>query len=150
MNDSLSWPFFDDGHRALARDLNAWAEDHLREEEAEGGAEDVEQVCRTLVARLGEAGWLRYCVAKEYGGANLAIDVRSLCLMRENLAKRSGLADFAFAMQGLGSGAISIGGTAEQKHKYLPQVAAGKLIAAFALSEPDAGSRPCHHRCFSV
>ncbi len=140
MNDSLSWPFFDDGHRALARDLNAWAEDHLREEEAEGGAEDVEQVCRTLVARLGEAGWLRYCVAKEYGGANLAIDVRSLCLMRENLAKRSGLADFAFAMQGLGSGAISIGGTAEQKHKYLPQVAAGKLIAAFALSEPDAGS----------
>ena len=139
MNDSLSWPFFNDGHRTLARDLDAWAADQLHEEGAEG-AEDVEQLCRSLVARLGEAGWLRYCVAKEYGGALDAIDVRSLCLLRENLAKRSGLADFAFAMQGLGSGAISIGGTVEQKRKYLTQVAAGKLIAAFALSEPDAGS----------
>lgn len=137
MNDSLAWPFFDDGHRNLARDLSAWAADHLLA--AEAGA-DVDQVCRSLVAELGAGGWLKYCVAREYGGAREAIDVRSLCLMRENLAKRSGLADFAFAMQGLGSGAISIGGTTGQKQKYLPQVSSGKLIAAFALSEPDAGS----------
>ncbi len=137
MNDSLAWPFFDDGHRTLARDLNAWAANQLGADDA---AADVDQVCRSLVALLGEAGWLRYCVAKEYGGARESIDVRSLCLLRENLAKRSGLADFAFAMQGLGSGAISIGGSDAQKRKYLPEVASGKLIAAFALSEPDAGS----------
>ena len=137
MNQSLAWPFFDDAHRKQVSDLDAWAADHLRH--AEEGA-DVDQICRSYVAELGAGGWLKHCVAGEYGGARAAIDVRSLCLMRENLARRNGLADFAFAMQGLGSGAISIGGSAQQKRKYLPQVAAGKLIAAFALSEPDAGS----------
>lgn len=137
MNDSLAWPFFDDGHRNLARDLSAWAADHLRPEEESA---DVDQVCRALVAELGEGGWLKYCVAGEYGGARDAIDVRSLCLMRENLARRSGLADFVFAMQGLGSGAISIGGSSEQKQKYLPHVSSGEFIGAFALSEADAGS----------
>lgn len=137
MNDSLTWPFFDENHRNLARDLNAWTADRPFQT---GDDTDVERICRSLVADLGSAGWLRYCVAREYGGARDAIDVRSLCLMRENLARSSGLADFAFAMQGLGSGAISLGGSIKQKRKYLPQVAAGKLIAAFALSEADAGS----------
>jgi len=139
MNDSLAWPFFDDRHRDMVRDLEVWAAQHLPDAEA-GAADDVEQVCRSLVAALGAGGWLRYCVAGAHGGARDAIDVRSLCLMREHLARRSGLADFAFAMQGLGSGAISLGGSEALQRKYLPGVAAGQLIAAFALSEPDAGS----------
>ena len=136
MNDYLAWPFFDEAHRNQARDLNAWAKEHIQSEPER----DADEICRTLVSQLGAAGWLRYCVGKEYGGAHEAIDVRSLCLMRENLAQHSGLADFAFAMQGLGSGAISLGGSSALKQKYLPQVCQGKLIAAFALSEPDAGS----------
>ncbi len=136
MNDYLAWPFFDDAHRKLSSELNVWIDNNVRQHESA----DVDQVCRSLVAQLGAAGWLKYCVAKEYGGARDTIDIRSLCLMRENLAQRSGLADFAFAMQGLGSGAISLGGSAAIKQRYLPQVCQGKLIAAFALSEPDAGS----------
>ena len=135
--DYLAWPFFDDSHRKLAREIDAWAADHLVHTEESG---DLDQACRSLVADLGEAGWLRHCVAKGYGGARDTIDVRSLCMLRENLARRSGLADFAFAMQGLGSGAISIAGSDTVKQKYLPQVGSGRLIAAFALSEPDAGS----------
>ncbi|MFA7280335.1 MAG: acyl-CoA dehydrogenase family protein, partial [Sterolibacterium sp.] len=107
MNDYLAWPFFDEAHRNQARDLNAWAKEHIQSEPER----DADEICRTLVSQLGAAGWLRYCVGKEYGGAHEAIDVRSLCLMRENLAQHSGLADFAFAMQGLGSGAISLGGS---------------------------------------
>ena len=137
MNDSLAWPFFDDRHRDLVRDLEAWAAQRLTGAEA---GTDVELSCRNLVAELGAGGWLRHCVAAAYGGARETIDVRSLCLMREHLAHRSGLADFAFAMQGLGSGAISLGGSEEIKQKYLPEVAAGRSIAAFALSEPEAGS----------
>jgi len=137
MNDFLVWPFFDDGHRALARDLRLWCKENLTGAQH---SDDVDQRCRDLVARLGADGWLRHCVASAYGGARASIDVRSLCLLRETLAAHSGLADFAFGMQGLGSGAISLGGTESQKRKYLPQVAAGKAIAAFALSEPDAGS----------
>ena len=137
MNDHLAWPFFDDRHRDLVRDLEAWSAQHLAGAEA---GDDVEQICRSLVAALGAGGWLRHCVAAAHGGAREAIDVRSLCLMREHLAHRSGLADFAFAMQGLGSGAISLGGSDEIKQRYLPEVAAGRLIAAFALSEPEAGS----------
>jgi alkylation response protein AidB-like acyl-CoA dehydrogenase len=136
MNDYLAWPFFDEDHRNQAREVDAWANAHIQAEPEQ----DADQICRTLVAKLGAGGWLKYCVGKEYGGAHETIDVRSLCLMRENLAQHSGLADFAFAMQGLGSGAISLGGSAEIKQKYLPQVCQGKLIAAFALSEPDAGS----------
>ncbi len=135
--DYLAWPFFDENHRTLARELNAWAADHLPHAEEPA---DVDRACRSLVAELGKGGWLRHCVAKGYGGARDVIDVRSLCLLRENLARRSGLADFAFAMQGLGSGAISLAGSEAIKQKYLPQVSTGRLIAAFALSEPDAGS----------
>ena len=135
--DYLAWPFFDDSHRTLAREFNAWSADHLPDA---GEPADVDNACISLVAELGEGGWLRYAVAEAYGGARNGIDVRSLCLLRENLARRSGLADFAFAMQGLGSGAISLAGSEAIKQKYLPQVAAGRLIAAFALSEPDAGS----------
>ncbi len=137
MNDSLAWPFFDDRHRDLVRDLEAWTAQRLSGAEA---GTDVELSCRNLVAELGAGGWLRHCVAGAYGGARETIDVRSLCLMREHLAHRSGLADFAFAMQGLGSGAISLGGSDAIKRRYLPEVAAGRLIAAFALSEPEAGS----------
>ncbi len=137
MNDSLAWPFFDDRHRDLVRDLEAWTAQRLSGAEA---GTDVELSCRNLVAELGAGGWLRHCVAGAYGGARETIDVRSLCLMREHLAHRSGLADFAFAMQGLGSGAISLGGSDAIKRRYLPEVAAGRSIAAFALSEPEAGS----------
>ncbi len=137
MNDSLAWPFFDDRHRGLVRDLEAWTAQRLTGAEA---GTDVELSCRNLVAELGAGGWLRHCVAGAYGGARETIDVRSLCLMREHLAHRSGLADFAFAMQGLGSGAISLGGSDAIKRRYLPEVAAGRSIAAFALSEPEAGS----------
>ncbi len=133
----LAWPFFNDGHRQLVRDLEAWAVDHLAHED---GSADVDQACRSLVSALGQAGWLHYCVAKAYGGAHEVIDARSLCLLRETLARHSGLADFAFAMQGLGSGAISLAGSAMVKQKYLPPVSTGKWIAAFALSEPNAGS----------
>lgn len=135
--DCLAWPFFDDSHRELKRKLSAWTDEHLHDA---GHAPDVDHACIALVAELGEGGWLRYAVPKAYGGAREAIDVRSLCLLREHLASRSGLADFAFAMQGLGSGAISLAGSEAVKQKYLPQVAAGRLLAAFALSEPDAGS----------
>jgi len=136
MNDYLAWPFFDEDHRKLARELNVWAGANIQV----APRDDADDICRALVAKLGAGGWLKYCVGKAYGGAHEGIDVRSLCLMRENLAQHSGLADFAFAMQGLGSGAISLGGSAAIKQKYLPQVCQGKLIAAFALSEPDAGS----------
>ena len=139
--DYLAWPFFDDGHRQLAKQLNAWADCELdAAEDAAEGAAAIGQACRSLVAQLGQGGWLRYCVAGAFGGARDQIDVRSLCLLRENLARRSGLADFAFAMQGLGSGAISIAGSPETKADYLPSVCSGERIAAFALSEPDAGS----------
>ena len=102
--------------------------------------DDVDDICRGLVADLGEAGILRNCVPAASGGVSERLDVRSLALCRESLAYHSGLADFSFAMQGLGSGAISLFGTDGQCENYLPDVAAGKKIAAFALSEADAGS----------
>ncbi len=132
----LDWPFFDDAHRALARELESWAAQQLpRTYGADADAE-----CRALVASLGNAGWLRYAVPAAWGGKLEAIDSRSLCLIREILARHSGLADFAFAMQGLGSGAIALGGSEALKRDYLPRVASGRAIAAFALSEPQAGS----------
>ena len=134
----LTWPFFEDKHRALALELENWAETELTEYSST--PEDVDLACRELVLKLAEAGWLDYCVTKKYGGVNPSLDVRSLCLIRETLARFSGLADFVFAMQGLGSGTISLFGSAELKQKYLPDVRSGKKIAAFALTEPEAGS----------
>ena len=132
----LIWPFFDDGHRDLAQRLRAWAGQHLAEEHEE----DAYAATRALVQSLGQEGWLRYCVSAPQGGLLERLDVRSLCLIRETLAWHSGLADFAFAMQGLGSGPISLFGTEAQRAAYLPTVAQGDTVAAFALSEQEAGS----------
>jgi acyl-CoA dehydrogenase len=137
----LDWPFFEDHHRVLAQELDVWASRELPSiVDAKDAHTDVDGTCRALVAALGAGGWLRYCVPAAYGGVHESLDVRSLCLIREILARHSGLADFVFAMQGLGSGAISMFGNGAQKATYLPGVAAGKKIAAFALTEPDAGS----------
>ncbi|QAY75891.1 acyl-CoA dehydrogenase family protein [Sphingosinicella sp. BN140058] len=133
----LDWPFFDDAHRALGQELEGWCAAELGDE---GEAADVDSACRGLVAKLGAAGWLRYCVPAAQGGMHEQLDVRSLALIRETLARHSGLADFAFAMQGLGSGTISLFGTDAQKSAYLPAVARGDKIAAFALTEPESGS----------
>jgi acyl-CoA dehydrogenase len=133
----LDWPFFDDTHRELAVELEDWAAHNLADVHPAG---DVDRACRTLVARLGQGGWLLYAVPRAFGGALNRLDSRSLCLIRETLARHAGLADFAFAMQGLGSGAISLHGNEELKRRYLPRVASGEWIAAFALSEPEAGS----------
>jgi acyl-CoA dehydrogenase len=136
----LEWPFFDAEHRTLAGRLRAWVADHVVPlPEPGAGNAALDEHCRTLVRMLGEAGWLRYSVAGGHGEAG-KLDVRSLCLCREILSYTSGLADFAFAMQGLGSGPVSLHGSDSQKKKYLPAVAAGKAIAAFAISEPGAGS----------
>ena len=135
-NNITSLPFFGEAHRALATALAGWARASL----AEDHALSVDDQCRALVRQLGDAGWLRYCVPSEYGGALDTLDSRALCILRETLAYHEGLADFAFAMQGLGSGAITLSGSDALKAQYLPNVAAGKAIAAFALSEPEAGS----------
>ncbi|TYK71785.1 MULTISPECIES: acyl-CoA dehydrogenase family protein [Comamonas] len=133
----LKWPFFAAHHARLAQSLDAWARQNI----AHSHGPDVDAECRQLVKALGEAGWLRHAVAGEaHGGAGEQIDTRAICLIRETLARHSGLADFAFAMQGLGSGAISLAGSEEQKKRYLSRVARGEAISAFALSEPDAGS----------
>ncbi|HXV74599.1 MAG TPA: acyl-CoA dehydrogenase family protein [Sphingomonadales bacterium] len=139
--DYLEWPFFEARHRRLAGKAEAWARKNLdgRREPAEA---ELDTVCREMVALLARGGWLKYAVPKAYGGFSEGFDVRSLALIRETLARHFGLADFTFALQGLGSGAISLFGTGDQKKKYLPDVAAGKKIAAFALSEPKAGSDP--------
>ena len=137
LHDPLAWPFFEDRHRALAAGIETWAREHL----SHVPHDDVDATCRTLVRKLGDAGWLRYGVGgSAYGGHGDTIDTRAVCLLRETLAKHSGLADFALAMQGLGSGAISLAGNDAQKSRYLPRVARGEAIAAFALSEPQAGS----------
>ena len=132
----LDWPFLDDGHRTLAADLEAWCVANL----ADTHGSDTDAECRRLVRALGDGGWLRYCVPAAWGGVHETLDIRSLALIRETLARYSGLADFAFAMQGLGSGTISLFGTEAQKRAYLPAVAHGEKIAAFALTEPGSGS----------
>jgi len=131
----LSWPFFDDSHRDLAGGLDDWCR---REIAPLAGHEDddLDGTCRELVRRLGEGGWLRRAVSED--GERL--DVRSLCLIRETLARHSGLADFVFALQGLGSGPLSLFGSPEQRRTWLPRVAVGEAIPAFALSEAEAGS----------
>ncbi|TCT01468.1 acyl-CoA dehydrogenase family protein [Paralcaligenes ureilyticus] len=142
MNDTswLEWPFFDARHAELAEQLDAWCASTL----ARVDHRDTDAACRQLVRELGEGGWLRIGVPAgpdgRWGGRSPAIDSRSLCIVRETLARHDGLADFAFAMQGLGSGAISIAGSDALRMSYLPKVASGQAIAAFALSEPEAGS----------
>ena len=135
--DSLRLPFFDDSHRTLHDAAHAWSTQHLTDRVHHGS---VDVRCQELTRMLGEAGWLRYCVPAAYGGVFEELDSRSLCLMRQTLGYYDGLADFAFVMQGLGSGPISLFGSEALKKKYLPQVARGTMLAAFALSEPDAGS----------
>lgn len=140
----LQWPFFEARHAELACALDAWAASHV----AHHHGSDVDAECRMLVRVLGQAGWLQYAVGgTAFGGARDTMDTRAICLIRETLARHNGLADFAFAMQGLGSGAISLAGTAAQKQAYLPRVAAGEAIAAFALSEPEAGSDVAAMQC---
>jgi acyl-CoA dehydrogenase len=127
----LSWPFFEPKHRELAAGLEGWCEKRLPNQTG-----DLDEDCRTLVSALGSAGLLKLCVAER----DTRPDVRSLALAREMLAYHSALADFAFAMQGLGSGAVSLFGTVEQKLEWLPKVASGEAIAAFAMTEPATGS----------
>ena len=142
--DHLNWPFFEPRHRHFAAELDAWAQDTVRDVHGP----DVDAQCRQLVQQLGDGGWLRHAVAGvDVGGAADVIDTRMLCLARETLARHNGLADFAFAMQGLGSGALSLAGTAAQKELWLTKVAKGQAISAFALSEPDAGSDVAAMQC---
>jgi acyl-CoA dehydrogenase len=139
----LDLPFFDDTHRALAASLDSWAAHHVRAVDHR----DVDAACRGLVRALGDAGFLRYCVPAAFGGALPQLDSRALVVARETLARHDGLADFAFAMQGLGSGAITLAGLPELQARMLPRVARGEWIAAFALSEPEAGSDVAAMRC---
>ncbi len=127
-------PFFEPVHQALAQGLQDWCPTQVVDEH------DDRQACRDWVLRLAHGGWLRYCVPAAHGGALPQLDSRALVILRETLAWHSPLADFAFAMQGLGSGAITLAGTPSQQAQYLPAVAQGHKIAAFALSEPEAGS----------
>lgn len=130
----LTWPFFEDRHRSLAASLDVWAAKHL----AGLDHSDTDAACCALVAALGGDGWLKHAaIDPEEKGA---LDVRALCIIRETLARHDGLADFAFAMQGLGTGAISLFGTDAQKADWLPKVRAGTAISAFALTEPQSGS----------
>lgn len=131
----LDWPFFTDTHRELHRGLTQWASQYTFRHDY-----DTDTICRSLVKDLGQAGWLKNCVPAAWGGASEKLDVRSLALCRESLAYYNGLADFSFAMQGLGSGPISLFGSDQQREDYLPRVARGEAIAAFALSEAKAGS----------
>jgi len=125
----LEWPFFEGRHRKLAREAEAWARENL----GYAHGEDADAICKRLVQDLGCAGYLNHVASED-------VDVRSASVLREVFAYHAGLADFAFVMQGLGSGAIALAGSEEQKKKYLKKAASGDAIAAFALSEPDAGS----------
>src|SRR5262245_56100718 len=121
-------PFFDASHQKLAADLDAWCRTTL----IGSHDDDVDAACRDLVRKLGAGGWLRYCVPAAFGGVLPEVDSRALCIIRETLAYHDGLADFSFAMQGLGSGAITLFGSDMLRQHYLPRVAKGELIAAFA------------------
>jgi acyl-CoA dehydrogenase len=145
IHEALEWPFFDDDHRALHARLAESLADRASGFPAvlapQASRDDVDAHCRDWVRALGQGGWLGLAVGGEaYGGASESLDTRTLCILRETLAAHDGLADFAFAMQGLGSGAITLDGSPELKRRYLPRVASGEAIAAFALSEPEAGS----------
>jgi acyl-CoA dehydrogenase len=133
----LDWPFFDEANRQFAQSLAGWSAQAFA---APIDRSDLDRTCRGLVRELGDAGWLKAVVPAAYGGTSDRLDVRTLCLAREILAWHDSLADFAFAMQGLGTASISLFGSDLLKSKYLPPVCAGRHIAAFALSEPEAGS----------
>ena len=135
----LQWPFFNDEHRGLAANLDDWASRHLPSLTA-NEHDDLDGTCKAIVKGLGDAGFTTYAVPASAGGHHERLDVRSLCLIRETLARHNALADFAFAMQGLGSGPISLFGNEAQQAAYLNAVATGDKIAAFSLSEPEAGS----------
>jgi len=132
----LDWPFLEERHRTLARELDTWATQNVPHEHGP----DVDAECKSLVKKLGQGGWLKHAVGDR-------LDTRAICIIRETLGRHSGLADFAFAMQGLGSGAISLAGTPEQRERYLPRVTRGEAISAFALSEPEAGSDVAAMQC---
>lgn len=134
----LDWPFLEAWHRDLAAGLEDWCRRKLKP--ITHTDETIYADCRDIVAELGAAGWLKHVVPHEFGGQNDTLDVRSLCLLRETLARHDPIADFCVAMQGLGSGAISLAGTPEQKSKWLRKVASGEAIAAFAMTEPRSGS----------
>ena len=143
-HDYLDWPFFEPRHKTLAFELGAWARANI----GHSDKANVDDSCRHLVKQLGASGWLRHAIGGiVFGGVSDTIDTRALCLIRETLAYQSGLADFVFAMQGLGSGAICLFGTEAQKLRYLPRVVNGSAIAAFALSETDAGSDVAAMQC---
>lgn len=135
----LEWPFFQESHRKLAHELEEWCRSRKWSGEVES-VEEVDEACRKRVHDLASTGWLRWCVPKAFGGQTENLDVRSLCIIREILARHDALADFSFAMQGLGSGAVSCFGTSDQQERFLPAIATGESIAGFALTEPDAGS----------
>ena len=135
----LQWPFFSDEHRELAARLDEWANRHIPSLTAEEH-HDLDGTCKAIVKALGDAGFTSYAVPASAGGQHKKLDVRSLCIIRETLARHNALADFAFAMQGLGSGPISLFGDEAQQATYLNAVATGDKIAAFSLSEPEAGS----------
>lgn len=146
--DFLEWPFFTSTHKEIAARVDAWAAERFSAHEVHAHDRDsVDSLCRELVRDLGRAGWTRHSVPLDLEAPIAEFDVRTLALIRETLAWHDGLADFAFAMQGLGSGAIAIAGSREIKQKYLPRVAAGEAIAAFALSEADAGSDVAAIKC---
>jgi acyl-CoA dehydrogenase len=145
----LAWPFFEASHRDFKASLQDWTFKQFANLHGHDEARDaIDKECVSLVKALGQGGWLKPAIAgKAHGGASEVIDTRTICLLREELAWHHGLADFAFAMQGLGSGAISLKGTPEQQAAYLPRVASGSALAAFALSEPEAGSDVAAMQC---
>jgi alkylation response protein AidB-like acyl-CoA dehydrogenase len=148
----LAWPFFDETHRVFKTQLQEWTSKQFADQHGHDESRDaIDRECVSLVKALGQGGWLKPAIAgKAHGGASEVIDTRTICLLREELAWHHGLADFAFAMQGLGSGAISLKGTPEQQAAYLPRVAKGEALAAFALSEPDAGSDVAAMQCSAL
>jgi acyl-CoA dehydrogenase len=148
----LAWPFFDEAHRVFKTQLQDWTTKQFADLNGHDESRDaIDRECVSLVKALGQGGWLKPAIAgKQHGGASEVIDTRTICLLREELAWHHGLADFAFAMQGLGSGAISLKGTPEQQAAYLPRVAKGEALAAFALSEPDAGSDVAAMQCSAL
>ena len=148
----LAWPFFEASHRDFKTQLQSWTQAQFGQGHAHDESRDaIDRECVALVRSLGQGGWLKPAVAGVlHGGASDVIDTRTLCLVREELAWHHGLADFAFAMQGLGSGAISLKGTPEQQAEYLPRVTSGHAVAAFALSEPEAGSDVAAMQCSAI